>query len=114
MGLDIRQTDVLDVAGRLQAAGCSRFVVSDRAEADHWKRDDEHLLTTFCTRISRPVMARGGIAHLSDLHALHELVPHGLDGIIIDDALYDGAFAYSEAMAASADRFDLFYWGPPE
>jgi hypothetical protein len=41
-------------------------------------------------------------------------VPHGLDGIIIDDALYDGSFAYSEAMAAGADRFDMFYWGPPE
>jgi phosphoribosylformimino-5-aminoimidazole carboxamide ribonucleotide (ProFAR) isomerase len=114
VGLDIRQADVLDVAGRLQAAGCSRFVVSDRAEANHWKHDDEHLLATFCSRVSRPVMARGGIAHLSDLHAMHELVPHGLDGIIIDDALYNGAFAYSEAMAASADRFDLFYWGPPE
>ena len=114
VGLDILQPDVLDTAARLQAAGCSRFIVSDKAEANHWKHDDEHLLTTFCTRISRPVMARGGIAHLSDLHALHEIVPHGLDGIIIDDALYDGAFAYSEAMAASADRFDLFYWGPPE
>jgi len=59
-------------------------------------------------------MAFGGVAHLGDLHALHELVPHGLDGIIIGDALYDGAFAYSEAVAAGADRFDLFYWGPPE
>jgi phosphoribosylformimino-5-aminoimidazole carboxamide ribonucleotide (ProFAR) isomerase len=41
-------------------------------------------------------------------------VPHGLDGIVIGDALYDGAFAYSEALAAGADRFDMFYWGPPE
>jgi phosphoribosylformimino-5-aminoimidazole carboxamide ribonucleotide (ProFAR) isomerase len=59
-------------------------------------------------------MASGGIAHLGDLHALHELVPHGLDGIIIDSALYEGAFSYSEAVAAGADRFDMFYWGPPE
>jgi len=39
--------------------------------------------------------------------------PQGLDGIIIDDARYDAAFAYSEALAASADRFDLFFWGLP-
>jgi phosphoribosylformimino-5-aminoimidazole carboxamide ribonucleotide (ProFAR) isomerase len=114
VGLDIRQPDVLDVAGRLQHAGASRFVVVDRAEAHHWKHDDRHLLGEFCSRTNRPVMARGGIAHLGDLHALHEFVPHGLDGIIIDDALYDGAFSYSEAVAAGADRFDMFYWGPPE
>ena len=114
VGLDIRTPDVVDVAGQLQSAGCSRFVVTDKAESHHWKHDDRHLLGEFCSRISRPVMARGGIAHLSDLHALHELVPHGLDGIIIDDALYDGSFAYSEAVAAGADRFDMFYWGPPE
>ena len=48
-----------------------------------------------------------------DLHALLEFVPQGLDGIIIDDARYDAAFAYSEALAASADRFDLFFWGLP-
>lgn len=113
-GLDIRQPDVVDIALTLKAAGCGRFVVTDQAESHHWKHGDRHLLEEFCTRLNRPVMARGGIRHLGDLHALHEIVPHGLDGIIIDDALYDGAFAYSEAMAAGADRFDMFYWGPPE
>lgn len=114
VGLDIRQPDVLEVAGRLQRGGCSRFVVSDHAEANHWKHGDRHLLEEFCAHTSRPVMAYGGVSHLADLHALHELVPHGLDGIVIGDALYDGAFAYSEAIAAGADRFDMFYWGPPE
>ena len=33
---------------------------------------------------------------------------------LIGDALYDGAFTFSEAMAAGADRFDMFYWGPPQ
>ena len=114
VGLDIRRPDVLEVAGHLQRSGCSRFVVTDRAETDHWKHGDRHLLAEFCAHTTRPVMAYGGVSHLGDLHALHELVAHGLDGIIIGDAVYDGAFAYSEAMAAGADRFDLFYWGPPE
>jgi phosphoribosylformimino-5-aminoimidazole carboxamide ribonucleotide (ProFAR) isomerase len=113
-GLDIRQADAVEVALALKAAGCGRFVVTDNAPTHHWKHEDRHLLEEFCTRLNRPVMARGGIHHLSDLHALHEIVPHGLDGIIIDDALYDGSFAYSEAMAAGADRFDMFFWGPPE
>ena len=114
VGLDIRADDVHDVARALERAGCRRFVVSDRAEAHHWRRDDRHLLADFCAATNVPVMARGGIAHLGDLHALHELVPHGLDGIILDEALYDGVFTYTEAVAAGADRFDMFYWGPPQ
>ena len=114
VALDIRDADVFDIASHLERSGCRRFVVTDRAETHHWKHGDRHLLGEFCSSTNVPVMASGGIAHLGDLHALHELVPHGLDGIIVDDALYDGAFSYSEAVAAGADRFDMFYWGPPE
>jgi len=112
-GLDIRQADVFDTALTLERAGCQRFVVSDQAESHHWRHHDRHLLAEFCEDAHRPVMARGGISHLNDLHELHALVPKGLDGIILDEALYSGAFTYAEAMAAGADTFDLFYWGPP-
>jgi hypothetical protein len=37
-----------------------------------------------------------------------------LDGIILDDALYDGAFTCTEAVAAGAERFDMYLWGPPQ
>ena len=113
VALDIRQSDVFEIATELEQSGCLRFVVSDRAEAHHWKHGDRHLLGEFCSAMKRPVMARGGISHLNDLHTLHELVPEGLDGIILDDALYDGAFTFAEAVAAGADRFDMFFWGPP-
>lgn len=113
VALDIRQPDALDTALALQHAGAGRFVVTDQATSHHWKHEDRHLLEELCMRTNRAVMARGGIKHLSDLHALHELVPHGLDGIIIDDALYDGAFTFSEAVSAGAERFDMFFWGPP-
>lgn len=114
VGLDIREPGFFDTAGRLELAGCRRFVISDKAQAHHWKHGDRHLLAEFCTSAKRPVMAKGGVSHLGDLHALHELVPNGLDGIILDDALYDGAFTYAEAVAAGADRFDMFFWGPPQ
>lgn len=114
VAIDVRQPDAADAVGHLQHAGASRFVVTDTAPQHHWRHEDRHLLAELLERTSRPVMARGGIAHLSDLHGLHELVPHGIDGIIVDHALYDGGFTYAEAVTASADRFDLFYWGPPE
>ena len=112
--LDVRQADVIDVAHALQHAGCQRFVVTDDAPTHHWRHEDRHLLAEFCERTSRPIITRGGIHHLSDLHELHELVPHGIDGIVLGEALYAGAFTYSEAVAAGADRFDMFCWGPPE
>lgn len=112
--VDIRDPNAFDTALALEHAGCHRFVVSDDEHARHWKHGDRHLLSEFCALVKRPVMAYGGISHLGDLHALHELVPQGLDGIIIGDALYEGAFTYTEAVAAGADRFDMFFWGPPE
>ncbi len=114
VGIDVRGDDVLALVRSLEAAGCRRFVVTDRAEAHHWRHGGRHLLAELCDATNVPVMARGGIAHLGDLHALHELVPHGLDGILLDDALYDGAFTYTEAVAAGAERFDMYLWGPPQ
>jgi phosphoribosylformimino-5-aminoimidazole carboxamide ribonucleotide (ProFAR) isomerase len=114
VGLDIRRPDVVDVALDLQREGCERFLATDRAEAHHWRHGDRHLLQELVMRTNRPVVVRGGIRHISDLHELMELVPHGIDGILLDDALYTGAFSYAEAVAACEDRFDLFFWGPAE
>lgn len=114
VALDIRHPAAGDSAITLRTAGCERFLVTDDAATHHWKSGERHLLEEFCARVHRPVMARGGIRHLSDLHALHEVVPHGVDGIVIDDALYDGSFSYTEAVSAGADRFDMFIWAPPE
>lgn len=114
VGLDVRRPDAADIVGRLTHVGASRFVVTDNAPTHHWRHEDRHLLDELLNRTTRPVMARGGIHHLADLHGLHELVPHGLDGILIDQPLYDGAFTYAEAITAGADRFDMFFWGPPE
>lgn len=111
--VDIRQPHALGLAESLQEAGCSRLVVSDHAHEKHWRIGDRHVLAELCLRAAIPVMTLGGVRHLNDLHELHNLVPKGLDGIIIGDALYDGSFSYAEAAAAGAERFDMFYWGPP-
>jgi len=114
VSLDIRRPDVLDVATTLDQAGCTRYVVRDIAEHHRWRHDDRHLLKEFCEGTGSNVIADGGVKNLDDLHELHELVPEGLDGIILNDPLYDGSFMYAEAVAAGADRFDMFFWGPPQ
>jgi phosphoribosyl isomerase A len=114
VALDIRQPDAVDIAVTLDQAGCTRYVVSDVVTHHHWRHEDRHLLREFCEGTSSAVVANGGIKNLDDLHELHELVGEGLDGIILNEPLYDGSFMYAEAVAAGADRFDMFFWGPPQ
>jgi phosphoribosylanthranilate isomerase len=60
------------------------------------------LLRRVCARTDRPVIASGGVSSLADLRAIGELIPVGVDGVIIGKALYSGAFTLPEALAAVA------------
>lgn len=114
VALDLRAPGAFDLRPTLDEAGCTRYVVSDSAHHSRWRHGDRHLLQEFLAQTDSAVMTVGGVTRLDDLHELHELVPSGLDGIILGAPLYDGSFLYAEAVAAGADRFDMFFWGPPE
>ena len=60
------------------------------------------LLESVCAATDRPVVASGGIATLSDLAALRELVPLGVEGAILGKALYARAFTLTDALAVSS------------
>ena len=110
-GIDVQHPELVELARALDRAGCRRLVVSNPPEA-HWKRG-RPLLEELCRSTGLQILTVGGVTHLSDLHLLHEFVPEGLEGIVIDQGLEEGEFTYSEAVAASADRFDLLYWDSP-
>ena len=110
VGLDVRGTtlaargwtqeggDLWQVLDRLEAAGCSRYVVTDVTKDGTLKGPNLELLAEVCSRTDRPVIASGGIATLDDIAAVRELVPHGLEGAIVGKALYAGAFTLAEAL----------------
>ena len=124
VGLDVRGTtlsargwtqdggDLWETLGRLDAAGCARYVVTDVAKDGTMHGPNFHLLKQVCEATSRPVIASGGIARLEDLHKLADMVPHGIEGAIVGRALYDGAFTLAEAIAAIEPRYDPYEWGP--
>ncbi len=105
--------DLWETLGRLDAAGCARYVVTDVTKDGTMHGPNFHLLKEVCHATSRPIIASGGISRLEDLHKLAEMVPHGIEGAIIGRALYDGAFTLPEAIAASEPRYDPYQWGPP-
>ena len=124
VGLDVRGTtlsargwtkdggDLWETLGRLDAAGCTRYVVTDVTKDGTMHGPNFHLLTQVCEATTRPIVASGGIARLEDLHRLADMVPHGIEGAIVGRALYDGAFTLPEAIAAIEPRMDPYEWGP--
>ncbi|HEX7590081.1 MAG TPA: bifunctional 1-(5-phosphoribosyl)-5-((5-phosphoribosylamino)methylideneamino)imidazole-4-carboxamide isomerase/phosphoribosylanthranilate isomerase PriA [Demequinaceae bacterium] len=110
VGLDVRGTtlaargwtkeggDLWEVLARLDAAGCSRYVVTDVTKDGTLRGPNLELLAQVCAATRVPVVASGGISSLEDLVALRSLVPLGVEGAIVGKALYAGAFTLPEAL----------------
>ncbi|MCE3245451.1 MAG: 1-(5-phosphoribosyl)-5-[(5-phosphoribosylamino) methylideneamino] imidazole-4-carboxamide isomerase [Arthrobacter sp.] len=110
VGLDVRGTtlagrgwtkeggDLWDVLGRLEEAGCARYVVTDVTKDGTLQGPNVELLRQMVEKTGKPVVASGGISSLDDLKVLRSLVPLGVEGAIVGKALYAGAFTLPEAL----------------
>lgn len=110
VGLDVRGTtlaahgwtkeggDLWEVLNRLEDAGCSRYVVTDVTKDGTLRGPNLELLRELTQRTPKPIVASGGVSSLDDIAALRELVPLGVEGVIIGKALYSGAFTLAEAL----------------
>ncbi len=110
IGLDVRgQTlaargwtqdggDLYEVFDQLEAAGCTRYVVTDVTKDGTLRGPNTELLAELATRTDRPIVASGGISTLDDIAALRALVPEGVDAAIVGKALYAGRFTLAEAL----------------
>jgi phosphoribosylformimino-5-aminoimidazole carboxamide ribotide isomerase/phosphoribosylanthranilate isomerase len=115
VGLDVRGTtlaargwtreggDLWTVLERLEAAGCSRYVVTDVTKDGTLRGPNIELLREVTSRTPKPVVASGGISSLDDIAALRDLVPLGVEGAIVGKALYAGAFTLAEALDVAGD-----------
>lgn len=114
IGLDVRGSklaargwtseggDLWPTVDRLNAAGCTRYVVTDVASDGMLTGPNLDLLRQVCERTDAAVVASGGISSLDDLRALRDLVPLGVEGAIIGTALYLGNFTLADALAVAA------------
>jgi phosphoribosylanthranilate isomerase len=118
VGLDVRVTehghrlaargwttdggDLWEVLERLDAEGCSRYVVTDVSKDGMLRGPNIPLLRSVCGRTPATVIASGGVSSVDDLVALAELGPVGVEGAIIGKALYAGRFTLPEALSAVA------------
>jgi 1-(5-phosphoribosyl)-5-[(5-phosphoribosylamino)methylideneamino] imidazole-4-carboxamide isomerase/N-(5'phosphoribosyl)anthranilate isomerase len=115
VGLDVRGTtlaargwtreggDLWTVLDRLEAAGCSRYVVTDVTKDGTLRGPNIELLREMTSRTPKPIVASGGVSSLDDIAALRELVHLGVEGAIVGKALYAGAFTLAEALDVASD-----------
>lgn len=90
--------DLYEVFDQLEAAGCTRYVVTDVTKDGTLQGPNTELLADLAARTDRPIVASGGISTLDDIAALRELVPAGVDSAIVGKALYAGRFTLAEAL----------------
>jgi phosphoribosyl isomerase A len=117
VGLDVRGTtlaargwtqeggDLWEAMARLDADGCTRYVVTDVHRDGTLTGPNLQLLADVCARTSAAVVASGGVSSLDDLRAIAGLqLENGrtVEGAIVGKALYAGAFTLPEALAAVA------------
>ena len=92
--------DVFETMRVLDAAGCSRYVVTDVTRDGMMSGPNLELLSDIAHRTPAHVTASGGISSIADLQAIQELEPLGVDAAILGKALYARAFTLQEAFAA--------------
>ncbi|MEO8888842.1 MAG: bifunctional 1-(5-phosphoribosyl)-5-((5-phosphoribosylamino)methylideneamino)imidazole-4-carboxamide isomerase/phosphoribosylanthranilate isomerase PriA [Jatrophihabitantaceae bacterium] len=110
VGLDVRGTtlaargwtqeggDLWTTMARLDADGCTRYVVTDVHRDGTLTGPNLQLLSDVCARTPAAVVASGGVSSLEDLRAIRSLGT--VEGAIVGKALYAGAFTLPEALAA--------------
>lgn len=92
--------DLWAVLERLDAEGCSRFVVTDVTKDGTLTGPNLDLLETVAECTDAPVIASGGVSSLDDLRAIATLTGSGVEGAIVGKALYAGRFTLPEALEA--------------
>ena len=90
--------DLWEVLDRLEAVGCSRYVVTDVTKDGTLRGPNIDLLIEVASKTHAAVVASGGISSLADLAALRDIVPLGIEGAVVGKALYAGAFTLPQAL----------------
>ena len=92
--------DLWEVLERFDAAGCTRFVVTDVSKDGTLAGPNVELLREVSAATDALVTASGGIATIEDVTQIASYVDEGIDSVIIGKALYEKRFTLREALAA--------------
>lgn len=92
--------DLWEVLERFDAAGCTRFVVTDVSKDGTLAGPNVELLREVSAATDAAITASGGIATLDDVREVARYQDEGIDSVIIGKALYENRFTLREALDA--------------
>ncbi len=100
---DVSTTGATDLALAMQDAGVHTVIYTDIAKDGMLAGPNVEQTVALADALeSATVIASGGITTLDDVARLCAAAPHGISGIIIGRALYDGVLDLREALAVAA------------
>lgn len=94
-------TPAVDLVAELKDRGIHELVYTDIARDGMQTGIDVEAYRHIAQVAGFPVVASGGISSVADIAALAEVGDGVIEGCITGRALYEGAFALSEALAAA-------------
>lgn len=93
------EKDALELADEIHQLGVPRVVFTDIARDGTLKGPNLEAIKKLAISCKVKVIASGGVSTIEDVAALNELVPLGVEGVIIGKALYAGTINIEDAMA---------------
>ncbi len=86
---------------RFRSAGVAALIVTDIGRDGTEAGVDAERFRAIAAAARLPMIASGGVASLGDIRRLRSLFKHGVAGVIVGRALYEGRFRLNEASGVS-------------
>ncbi len=90
----------LELALRFRDAGVAALLYTDVGRDGALTGVDVEGTASLARESGLPVIASGGVAGLADIEALRAEAHHGIEGVVVGRALYDGRLDPAAALAA--------------
>lgn len=90
---------IFDLAKNFEDAGVSTIIYTDITRDGTGEGLNMDMTKRLADHISIPVIASGGVGSINDVKAVKDAASHGIDGVIIGKALYDGRVDPKDALA---------------
>lgn len=90
---------IFDLAKNFEDAGVSAIIYTDITRDGTGEGLNMDMTKRLADHISIPVIASGGVGSIEDVKAVKDAASHGIDGVIIGKALYDGRVDPKDALA---------------
>lgn len=90
--------DLWEVLEYFDAAGCSRFVVTDVSKDGTLTGPNIDLLRDVSAATDAAITASGGVSTLDDIAELARYSAEGIDSVIVGKALYEQRFTLPDAL----------------